>query len=122
MDGWAARRRWVFMRGLARTQAHWGGFVDHFRAKFPQAIVDTLDLPGFGERRALRAPLTIAGTLAKVREGIRQHAALPDRVWLLGLSLGGMVAYEWMRQHHDEVAGVVLVNTSLGASWPWRRL
>jgi len=42
---------------------------------------------------------------------------------LLGLSLGGMVAFEWARRHREEVAGAVLINTSLGGcSPPWRRL
>jgi pimeloyl-ACP methyl ester carboxylesterase len=44
-------------------------------------------------------------------------------VWLLGLSMGSMVAYEWARRHPDEVAGAVLINASAGGlSAPWRRL
>jgi pimeloyl-ACP methyl ester carboxylesterase len=107
------------MRGLSRARGHWGNFAEHFRAAFPDAIVELPDLPGTGERRAVRAPLTIAATLDSVRADI--PTARP--VWLVGLSMGSMVAYEWMRSHPAEVAGAVLINTSLGGlSHPWRRL
>jgi pimeloyl-ACP methyl ester carboxylesterase len=107
------------MRGLSRAQGHWGSFADRFRAAFPDAAVELPDLPGCGEQRSLRAPLSIAGVLACVRGGIAPGSPL----WLVGLSLGSMVAYEWMRRHPGEVAGAVLINSSLGGlSPPWRRL
>jgi pimeloyl-ACP methyl ester carboxylesterase len=107
------------MRGLSRARGHWGGFADDFRAAFPDAAIELPDLPGTGERRAVRAPPTIAGALDSVRGGITS-----DRpVWLLGVSMGSMVAYEWMRRHPAEIAGAVLINTSLGGlSHPWLRL
>src|SRR5439155_8075284 len=72
-----------------------------------------------GVHRGARAPGTVAETLVAVRAEMRAESA----VWLLGLSLGGMVAFEWARQYPQEVAGAVLINTSLGGcSPPWRRL
>jgi pimeloyl-ACP methyl ester carboxylesterase len=108
---------WILLRGLGRSREHWGDFVGRFRAAVPGASVETIDLPGCGERAGERAPLTVAATLAAVRDQ-------PGRpVSLLGLSLGGMVAYEWARRHPDEVRAAVVINTSLGGlSPPWRRL
>jgi pimeloyl-ACP methyl ester carboxylesterase len=107
------------LRGLARQQGHWGDFLDHLRAAFPADRLDTPDFPGFGVRRSETAPLDVATTMTAVRDAV-DHAA---PLWLLGLSLGGMVAYEWARRWPDEVAGLVLINTSLGhLSSPWRRL
>lgn len=115
------------MRGLSRARGHWGAFADDFRARFPGTVVELPDLPGTGERRAVRAPLSIAGALASVRSeifaGIFAGISTEHPVWLVGLSMGSMVAYEWMRRYPAEVAGAVLINTSMGGlSRPWRRL
>jgi pimeloyl-ACP methyl ester carboxylesterase len=113
------QRRWVFLRGLSRARGHWGSFAEDFRGAFPDAIVELPDLPGTGERRGVRAPLSIAATLDEVRAAL----ATEGPVWLVGLSMGSMAAFEWMRRYPAEVAGAVLINTSLGGlSRPWRRL
>jgi pimeloyl-ACP methyl ester carboxylesterase len=111
-------RRWLLLRGLSRAQGHWGDFLADLRAALPGDRFETADLPGCGERRALVAPSDVGGTVDLVRE-----AAGSDRRWLLGLSMGGMVAYEWARRHPDEIAGLVLISSSLGGvSPPWQRL
>jgi pimeloyl-ACP methyl ester carboxylesterase len=107
------------LRGLARSQAHWGPFLDHLRAAFPGDRLDTPDLPGCGACRDGIAPLDVGRTVEAVRAGIARTGPL----WLVGLSMGGMVAYEWARRWPDQVGGLVLINTSAGGlSAPWRRL
>jgi pimeloyl-ACP methyl ester carboxylesterase len=109
----------VLLRGLGRSQGHWGDFVTHLRAAWPEAQVETPDLPGCGTRHAERAPSDVAGTLAAVREAVRPGGP----VSVLGVSLGGMVAHAWARRYPDDVASLVMVNSSLGGlSPPWRRL
>jgi pimeloyl-ACP methyl ester carboxylesterase len=109
----------VLLRGLGRSQGHWGDFVPRFQATFPRALIQTPDLPGCGSCHQARAPGDVAGMLAAVRENVRNEGPL----WVLGLSLGGMVAYEWARRYPQEIAGVVLISSSLGGlSPPWRRL
>lgn len=57
--------------------------------------------------------------LAAVRGDLGSDAP----AWLLGLSLGGMIAQEWLRAFPQQVAGAVLVNTSAGGlAPPWRRV
>jgi pimeloyl-ACP methyl ester carboxylesterase len=118
----SAEPPWVLLRGLGREAGHWGDFAERLHAAFPGARVLTPDLPGCGAEQGQRPATTVAGLLACVREGIRK--AVPEGpVRLVGLSLGGMIALEWMRRYPSEVAGAVLINTSAGGvSPPWRRL
>ena len=54
---------------------------------------------------------------------MRDGLGTPRRRWLLALSMGGMVAHAWLGAYPGEVAGAVLINSSLGgASPPWRRM
>lgn len=115
----AAGEPWVLLRGLGREAAHWGDFADRLRAAFPGAPVLTPDLPGCGVELTQRPAATVAGMLARLRSCLGQTGP----VHLLGLSLGGMIALEWMRLFPEEVRDAVLINTSAGGvSAPWRRL
>jgi pimeloyl-ACP methyl ester carboxylesterase len=110
---------WVLLRGLGRSQEHWGAFPTRLRRAFPAATVETPDLPGFGHRYGERAPLTIPETLEAVRATVEPRRELV----VMGLSLGGMVGYEWARRYPGELSGLVLVNSSLGGMSPfWRRM
>jgi pimeloyl-ACP methyl ester carboxylesterase len=110
---------WVLLRGLGREAAHWGDFPERLKAALPGATVLTPDLPGCGADLAERPAATVAGLLDRMRRCL----AAPGPVHLLGLSLGGMIALEWMRLHPEEVRDAVLINTSAGGvSAPWRRL
>jgi pimeloyl-ACP methyl ester carboxylesterase len=118
---------WLLLRGLAREAGHWGRFLPLFRAGFRQATVRAADLPGCGTQHGVAAPHDVAALLAHVRdEDRRLRAGTPEAsrpVWLLGISLGGMVASRWLRDHPAEVAGVVLINSSAADLSPaWRRL
>jgi pimeloyl-ACP methyl ester carboxylesterase len=63
--------------------------------------------------------MTVSSMLAYVRGELGSDA--PS--WLLGMSLGGMIAQEWLRAFPQQVAGAVLVNTSAGGlAPPWRRV
>jgi pimeloyl-ACP methyl ester carboxylesterase len=113
---------WVLLRGLAREAGHWGDFGEKLAAAFPGGRVLTPDLPGCGSEQAQRPATTVAGLLGCVRQAVRA-AAPTGPLRLVGLSLGGMIALEWMRRHPDEIAGTVLINSSVGGvSPPWRRL
>ncbi|HXF46085.1 MAG TPA: alpha/beta hydrolase [Burkholderiaceae bacterium] len=110
---------WVFLRGLTRESRHWGDFIATFEATLPGARVLTPDLPGNGRRRDLRSPLEVPALAASCRA----QAALPPgtRTYLLGLSLGAMAAVAWAQQHPHEVAGCVLINTSVRPFCPFYR-
>lgn len=103
---------WVFLRGLARERTHWGDFPDLFRAALPGATLHLPDLPGNGTRHRETSPCSVPAMVQDCRAGL--HAlGIHTPVRVLALSLGGMVAAEWARQAPHELAGMVLINTSL---------
>lgn len=102
--------RWILLRGLLREQRHWGGFAGQLQHALPGAQVLTPDLPGNGSRWRETSPSSISAMVDQIR------AALPERggepLYLLGLSMGGMLAIDWAHAFPGEVAGIVLINTS----------
>ncbi len=112
-------RDWVFLRGLARESAHWADFPETFTAKVRGSRIFFADLPGNGRHFASRSPSSITSMMECVR-----HSSLSARPteegapgvtprYLLAISLGAMVAVEWMSRYPEEIAGAVLINTSL---------
>lgn len=61
--------------------------------------------------------LTIAGSVADLAAGVLQDASAKHFV-LLGLSLGGYVAFEIMRQAPERVLGLVLMDTTARPDTP----
>ncbi len=107
----AAKTTWVFLRGLTRESAHWGGFPQAFRHALPDTKVVVLDLPGNGILHQQRSPLSIAPLVDFCRtELLRQGHAPPYQV--LAMSMGAMVTAQWAHTAPQELAGAVLINTS----------
>jgi pimeloyl-ACP methyl ester carboxylesterase len=112
---------WVLLRGLTREARHWGDFEATMRA---HGLVSAgqrvwfIDLPGNGGEHVQAAPLSVASMTAFVRAraaalGVR----MPCRV--IAMSLGAMAASAWAHDHPDEIARLVLINTSMR---PYARL
>jgi pimeloyl-ACP methyl ester carboxylesterase len=108
---------WILLRGLTREIRHWGGFPGQLLAEIPRARVWPLELPGNGELNVLASPATIAGMASFCRAGAARLGA-PPPYFLLAMSLGGMVASAWSREHPEEIAGCVLISTSFGRFSP----
>lgn len=103
---------WVLLRGLTRESAHWGDFPARFESALPGARVHLIDLPGNGLRCAERSPATVADMVADARAQL-QRLGLTTPVHLLALSLGAMVATQWLHSAPQDIASAVLVNTSM---------
>ena len=106
------KHTWILLRGLAREKGHWGPFIEKFAASQSGDEVLALDLPGAGEFRETNSPLTIDGIFNFVRREAITRARNQGQFKLLAVSLGGMVAMEWMRQKPQDLAACVLINTS----------
>ena len=105
-------RTWVFLRGLTRESRHWGDFVGQFQAALPHACVVLLDLAGNGQQNHRPSPSRVEDMVADCRAQLAQRQiAPPYRV--LAMSLGAMVSVAWAQAHPQELAGQVLINTSL---------
>ncbi|MEY3288959.1 MAG: hypothetical protein RLZZ419_1201 [Pseudomonadota bacterium] len=110
---------WILLRGLARESAHWGDFISILKATFPEADVTTLDLPGTGCFYKEVSPTTIKAITDKVRGQALAQGYLQQPVTLLAVSLGAMVAWEWMRSYPDDICGASLINTSFADLSPF---
>ncbi len=105
-------KHWVFLRGLVRSQHHWSSFPEKFSQAFPDDHVHLIDLPGNGYLCHQRSPLSIDKMVDSVREQL-DGMGVTYPVYLFAISMGGMVAIDWMSRFGHQVAGAVIINTSL---------
>ena len=113
---------WLFLRGLAREQRHWGKFVEQFTQCFPDAKVSLLDLPGTGTERHRSPCYHMDAIVDDLRRRFLALSPQPPTA-LLGISLGGMVAMQWCARHPEDFQRLVLINSSAANLMPpWRRM
>jgi pimeloyl-ACP methyl ester carboxylesterase len=93
-----------------RDQRHWNGFDQRLRHKGLSVI--TPDLPGNGERVAEISPLNIADYTAAIWQQLDATCAEHEPIYLLGLSMGGMLALEMARQRPWQIRHVFVLNSS----------
>lgn len=103
---------WLLIRGLMREQSHWGEFISLMCKQYPGEPVFALDIPGCGKRNSEKSLMTISRVVDDMRAQLRQ-AGYRGKIKLFGLSMGGMIAIDWMYAYPNEVEAVVLVNTSM---------
>ena len=104
MDG----AHFVLIRGLLREARHWGCFAGKLQQQFPSATIMTPDIPGNGRMHHMTSPSTIAG----MTDALRKQVPINRPLRLIALSMGGMIAIDWMVRYPDEVEAAVLINTS----------
>jgi len=113
---------WVLLRGLTRERGHWGDFPDRLRAAFPGSRVLTPDLPGNGHLNRQASPPCVEAMADAVRATLKAEGIAPPYA-VLAMSLGAMVTVAWASRHPEELARMVLINTSLRPFSPfWHRL
>lgn len=112
--------RWILLRGLTREARHWGEFPRDLQAALPDAEIATIDLPGNGRLYQQRSPASVEAMADQCRAEARARGLEPP-YRLLAMSLGGMVAVAWAQKYPEEVAGCVLINTSLRPYSPFHR-
>lgn len=111
--------RWILLRGLARESAHWGEFTPLLQSAFPDAQVTMLDLPGTGRFYQDKSPETLEAITNRVRDNAASQGLLQKPVTVLALSLGAMVAWEWMLRCPKDICGAVLINPSFSGLSPF---
>lgn len=116
---WAAlpgQPTWVLLRGMSRESGHWGRFPQalgrFLQTAQPGSGMRMLDLPGMGERRGDTSPTRVSAIVEECRAQLAA-AGVRGPVYLVGMSLGAMVATDWIAHHPAEVAGGVLINASV---------
>lgn len=114
----------VLLRGLIREAGHWGPFLHDLQEQFPEATIACIDIPGAGVRYRDPSPLSMAEIVKTMRADFLRLKLPADRpVALVAISLGGMIAAQWLQDHPKDFQAVVLMNTSYGNLSPiWQRL
>ncbi|HFD13150.1 MAG TPA: alpha/beta hydrolase [Crenotrichaceae bacterium] len=105
----------VLIRGLIREARHWGDFTSVLSQQFPNATIHTPEIPGNGRLHYLTSPTTIAG----MTEILRDQVSARKQLNLIGISMGGMIAIDWMSRYSTEVKTAVLINTSIRSVSPF---
>lgn len=122
----------ILIRGLARESRHWGLFPDELQKAVKLrtgqlAVVDCIDLPGAGRFSEMRCPVSIReitefvrGKYLELRKRIRERGERPPvRTYLVSISLGGMIASQWLERWPGDFDGAVLMNTSFRGFSPF---
>lgn len=109
------QRTWLLLRGLTRGQGHWGEVPKKLQEHFPRDRVLLLDLPGNGEKFQESSPWTLRGYVDFLRRQMQEQNVVGE-LRILAVSLGGMVALEWMKLYPNEIKKAFLINTSLRGS------
>lgn len=105
-------KTWILLRGLTRESRHWGDFPDILLQRLDDAEVCLIDLPGNGRLNGRASPWRVPEMAENCRSQLRELGLAPP-YFLLAMSLGAMVAVAWADRHPEEIAGCVLINTSL---------
>lgn len=109
---------WIMLRGLGRESAHWMEFVAQLRQHMPQRRIECIDWPGNGEYADMRSPCAIADGVAHLRQVCSERQLQPPYV-LVGISMGGMTAIDWLAHYPEEISHAHVINTSIGGVSYW---
>jgi pimeloyl-[acyl-carrier protein] methyl ester esterase len=115
----------ILLRGLAREAGHWLEFPDTLRQQLDaDCQIHCIDFPGCGTYCTSPALNSISAMTEHARRESSLHSGLPlpHPLYLVGISMGGMVALDWAHRFPQEVQGLVLINTSAGDQPFWWRL
>lgn len=94
----------ALLRGLGRESGHWDAeFLELMKSNFDVAL---LDYPGCGPFYKESFPSSSADLLAYLNKQIEAP------VFLVAVSLGGMVALQWAEKFPENFLGMVLINSS----------
>lgn len=100
---------WLLLRGLCRESRHWGDFPQQLAGLPGIEKVTCIDLPGNGQLCRQRTPVRIEELVHQLHCQYRPR----QPIYILGLSLGGMIAYHWMQTWPEDIRGIVMINSSL---------
>lgn len=115
-------RNWTLIRGLAREKQHWHDFPEILKKHFPNDSIECLEIDGVGEFFKKSSPTSIS----EMTEQLRSQSSFlkrNEKTILLAISLGGMIAADWVSRYPNEIEGGIFINSSSSNfSAIWHRL
>ncbi len=112
------KQNWIFLRGLGRDSFHWGHFVKELTSKYPNIDIELIDLDGTGKNYKSLTPILPDEVILQLRAKSR-HLRKGEKMNLLGISLGGMIALKWAELYPKEVESISIINSSLSQLSPF---
>lgn len=115
---------WLLIRGLMREADHWGDFPKELGAQDGVGRVVCLDLAGVGTESSRVFLPSIKQAVEDLRSRFKNHEHdKDDEEWgILGISLGGMIAMQWVSDHPYDFKKIVVMNSSSKELPVWKRL
>lgn len=111
------------LKGLVREKRHWGEFVETMKQTFPNANIIPMDYPGVGLKNEQISPSNFKEYVKDMRNEYQQYFDGKQDNVLMAISLGGMMARQWMELYPDDFKKCVLMNTSFKGICPiYKRL
>jgi pimeloyl-ACP methyl ester carboxylesterase len=114
----------VLLRGLARESRHWGSFIQDLEKSYAEqgitCRIETIDFPGCGRHSEMLAMPSIAQMTEFAREKMKDILVKETELGLapathrrlVAISLGGMVAADWVSRFPSDFHSLVLINSS----------
>jgi len=107
--------------GMMRTAANWEIPIAVLKAKLPDFDIIAIDAKGMGEFHNEKSPLSIEKNIEFLRPIFEEKKG--EENYILGFSLGGMIASLWTSKYPDDFKGRILVTTSFShLQGPWHRM
>ena len=110
-----AEQQWLLLPGLCRESRHWGKFPKLMTKNLTGCTINCIDLPGNGRFYKQTCPTSVTELINELHTKYRSD----QPIYLMGLSMGGMIAYHWMQLYPDDLRGIVMINSSLAPLNPW---
>ncbi len=108
--------------GLTKEARHWSqDFLNEIHRELSPKEIHLVDLPGSGKLLHKPSPASMEKIVDRARAEQVFH---PDRKRVvIAISLGGMVAWNWVTRYPQDFHGMVMINSSLaGVSPIFKRL
>ncbi len=106
----------LLLRGLIRDQRTWGEFPTKLADHAPHLKIHYLDLPGVGTENHRTSPTSISAIRIDIAKRFHEKIAqgkFPAGPWsLVAISLGGMVALDWVDAEPNLFERLVIINSS----------
>jgi len=108
------QKHFFLFRGLIREAEHWANFPAFLKAEHPGCEITLIDIPGAGAYFRSSSPLTVKGMVEEMRKVYLEKCLPQQECILVAISLGGMIAGQWMKSHPEDFKRAILINTSYG--------
>lgn len=108
----------VILRGLIRGKRHWGHYLDEFQDTLPDFKIISFDIPGNGTRYKEKSFTNMHDNILDLRAKLKEIVQENDEVHICALSLGGMIAMDWIQHFPEDFKSAILVNTSFNKVSP----